>query len=215
MDWTDFFWMLLHLDRQLDIAVAHLGPAVYLMLFAVVFCEIAFIPLFFLPGDPLLFICGALCATGALNIWIATPLLFTASVAGSLVSYQIGRAIGDKLSRSNYRWLDRAALERTHVFYERHGALTFVLSPFIAVVRTFAPFVGGIAHMSFGKFVIAVACGAALWVGALVPGGYSFGSIPLIHDHLSAIVLLGIGAGVGALLFGSAWRFVRSRLRRR
>jgi membrane-associated protein len=215
MDWTELPWMLLHLDQQLDIAVAHLGPAVYLMLFAVVFCEIAFIPLFFLPGDPLLFICGALCATGALKIWIVMPLLFTACVAASLVSYRTGRAVGQKLSRSNYRWLDRTALERTHAFYERHGALTFVLSPFIAVVRTFAPFVGGIARMNFGKFVIAVISGAALWTIALVPGGYLFGSIPLIHDHLSAIVLLGIGAGVGALLVGSTTRFLRSRLRRR
>src|SRR3954464_10027120 len=134
MDWTELPWMLLHLDQQLDIAIAHLGPAVYLMLFAVVFCEIAFIPLFFLPGDPLLFICGALCATGVLKIWIVMPLLFTACVAASLVSYRIGRAVGQKLSRSNYRWLDRTALERTHALYERHGALTFVLSPFIAVV---------------------------------------------------------------------------------
>src|SRR4051812_45698463 len=173
--------MVLHLDQQLDSAIAHLGPAVYVLIFAVVFWELAFIPLFFLPGDPLLFICGALCASGALNIRAVTPLLFTACLTGSLVSYQIGRAVGEKLSVTNYRWVDRTALERTHAFYERHGALTFLLSPFLAVVRTFAPFVGGIARMSFGKFAIAVVCGAALWVITLVPGGYVFGSIPLVH----------------------------------
>jgi membrane-associated protein len=215
MDWLELLWMVLHLDKQLDTAIAHLGPAVYLMLFAVVFCEIAFIPLFFLPGDPLLFICGALCATGALSIWAVTPLLFIACVTGSVVSYQIGRALGERIAGANYRWLDRTALERTRAFYERHGALTFLLSPFIAVVRTFAPFVAGVAHMSFAKFLVSVVAGAALWVLVLVPGGYVFGSIPLIQDHLSAIVLLGIGAGVGALVLGSAWRFVRSRLRDR
>jgi membrane-associated protein len=215
MDWTELLWMVLHLDQRLDSAIAHLGPAVYLMLFAVLFCEIAFIPLFFLPGDPLLFICGALCATGALNIWAVTPLLFVACVTGSVVSYQIGRALGERIAGVNYKWLDRTALERTRAFYERHGALTFLLSPFIAVVRTFAPFVAGLAHMSFGKFLVSVIGGAALWVLVLVPGGYVFGSIPVIHDHLTAIVLLGIAVGVGALLVGSVWRSVSSRLRNR
>jgi membrane-associated protein len=213
MDWVELLRMVLHLDQQLDSAIAHLGPAIYLMLFVVVFCEIAFIPLFFLPGDPLLFICGALCATGALSIWAVMPLLFTACVVGSIVSYYVGRAVGKRISSANHRWLDRTALERTHAFYERHGALTFLISPFLAVVRTFAPFVAGLAHMSFGKFLVSVVAGAALWVLVLVPGGYLFGSIPVIHDHLTAIVLLGIGVGVGALIVGAVWRSLRSRLR--
>jgi membrane-associated protein len=215
MDWIELLKMIFELDRQLDAAIAHLGPAIYLLLFAVVFGEIAFIPLFFLPGDPLLFICGALCATGALSIWILTPLLFCACVSGSVVSYRIGRAVGNRISSANYRWLDRDALERTHRFYERRGAVTFLVSPFIAVVRTFAPFVGGIAGMSFGKFLTATLSGAALWVFTLVPGGYFFGSIPVIHDHLSTIVLVGIGAGVGALVINHAWRLLKSRVRRR
>jgi membrane-associated protein len=211
MDWIDLLQMIVHLDQQLDGAIAQLGSAAYLLLFAVVFCEIAFIPVFFLPGDPLLFISGALCATGALSIWFLMPLLFVACVAGSIVSYQIGRAAGDRVSSADYKWLNRAALARTRVFYERHGAATFLLSPFVAVVRTFAPFVAGMARMSFGKFLVAAICGAGLWVFALIPGGYLFGSIPLIREHLSAIVLLGIGAGVGALFVGSVWRFISSR----
>src|SRR3982751_6914972 len=111
MDSMELLQLGLHFDRHLESVIALYGTTVYLMLFAVVFCEIAFIPLFFLPGDPLLFICGALCATGVLKIWIVMPLLFTACVAASLVSYRIGRAVGQKLSRSNYRWLDRTALE--------------------------------------------------------------------------------------------------------
>jgi membrane-associated protein len=213
MSWIELLEMILHLDQQLDIAIVQLGPTIYLMLFAVVFCEIAFLPLFFLPGDPLLFICGALCAAGALNIWAVMPILFAACVAGNVTGYQIGRLLGNRISGTGHAWLNREALERTRTFYERHGAFTFLLSPFIAVVRTFAPFVAGIAHMRFRKFALAVVCGAALWVIALVPGGYFFGSIPLIRDHLSAIVLLGIAAGVGALVVGSAWRLVRNRSR--
>src|SRR3954449_6936387 len=110
MDWIELLKMIFELDRQLDAAIAHLGPAIYLLLFAVVFCEIAFIPVFFLPGDPLLFICGALCATGALNIWAIMPLLVMACVGGSIVGYQIGRSVGQKISSANYRWIDRTAL---------------------------------------------------------------------------------------------------------
>ena len=210
MSGLELLQMALKLDQHLEGAISQLGPAVYLMLFAVVFCEIAFIPLFFLPGDPLLFICGALCAAGALSIGIVMPLLFVACVAGSVVSYGTGRAIGQTIFSTDRRWIDAAALRRTHAFYERHGAVTFLLSPFIAVVRTFAPFVGGIARMDFTRFVLSVMGGAALWAVTLVTSGYFFGSIPLIHDHLSAIVLIGIVAGVGALLVSSAWRFFSS-----
>ena len=210
MNRLELLQMALRLDQHLEGAIAQLGPAIYLMIFAVVFCEIAFIPLFFLPGDPLLFICGALCAAGALNIWIAMPLIFAACVAGSVVSYQTGRAIGEKIFSADRKWVDKAALRRTQAFYERHGAVTFLLSPFIAVVRTFAPFVGGIAQMAFARFMLSVVAGAALWAVILVTSGYFFGSIPLIHDHLSAIVLIGIIAGVGALLISSAWRFFTS-----
>ena len=215
MDWLELLQMLLHLDQQLDSVVAALGPAVYLLLFAVVFCEISFLPLFFLPGDPLLFICGALCATGALSIGVVMPVLFAACVGGSIVNYRIGRAVGETISSAQSKWVDPAALERTRIFYERHGAVTFLVSPFIAVVRTFAPFVGGIAHMHVRKFVVAVVCGATLWVVTLIPGGYVFGSIPFIREHLTAIVLLGIAAGVGALVVSSAARFIASRLRNR
>src|SRR5690242_16870535 len=141
MDWIELLQMILHLDQQLDSAVAHLGSAIYVVLFAVVFLEIGVIPLFFLPGDPLLFICGALASTGVLSIWVLMPLLFVACVGGSAVSYQVGRALGTVISSAEHKWLDPTALARTRAFYERHGALTFLLSPFVAVVRTFAPFV--------------------------------------------------------------------------
>ncbi len=205
-----FLHLLLHLDQNLDHAVAAFGPLIYLLLFTIVFCEMAFIPLFFLPGDPLLFICGSFCAIGTLNIFVLVPLLITAAIAGSVINYWSGRALGRRAYTQHYRWLDRAALLKTHAFYENHGSLTFLLSPYVAVVRTFAPFIGGVSAMTFPRFLLSVACGAVLWVVTLVTGGYFFGNVPLFHDHFGAIVLLGIAVGVGSLVAGG----LRKRYRR-
>lgn len=203
--------LVLHFDRHLGDAIAQYGTLVYFMLFAIVFCEMAFLPLFFLPGDPLLFICGAFCAMGGISPWLVMPVLFVAAVAGSMVNYGIGRRIGRSVFTRDYRWLDRAALRRTHAFYEDHGGVTFLLSPFIAVVRTFAPFVAGAAAMAPRKFVLSVVAGAALWVVTLVVGGYLFGNIPVVREHLSAIVLIGIAAGVGSLVLGGLFRLYHAR----
>jgi membrane-associated protein len=205
----EFFNLVVHFDRYLDMAMHQYGALIYLLLFMIVFCETALLALFFLPGDPLLFISGALCAGGAINVWLLMALLFVAAVAGSVVNYHIGRLIGAKVFSQNYRWLNRAALHRTHEFYERHGGLTFLLSPFIAVVRTFAPFVAGVSAMTFRKFLVYTVAGDAIWVLLLVPGGYFFGNIPLIRDHLNSLVLIGIGAGVGSLLAGWLWKRLR------
>jgi membrane-associated protein len=210
MDWLNLLQMVLHFDQRLGGAVTQYGIAVYAMLFLVIFVEIGFIPLFFLPGDPLLFICGAFCATGALDVWIVMPVLFAATVAGSIVDYQVGKAIGHRVFSHDYRWLDKAALQRTHAFYEEHGAITFLLSPFIAVVRTFAPFVAGVAEMTFAKFLFAVAAGAAVWVVTLVGAGVFFGNVPLIRDHMSGIVIFGVAIGTGSLVLNGLWRWFRA-----
>ena len=209
MDWLEILRMSLQFDQNLERAIALFGSVAYVMLFAIVFSEIALFPLFFLPGDPLLFVCGALCATGAMKVWIVAPVLFVASVSGSIVSYAIGAAIGEKLYTTDRRWLNKAALYKTRAFYDRRGGGTFLLSPFIAVVRTFAPLVAGIARMHFSRFVASVTAGAALWVATLVTAGYFFGSIPVIHDHLTSIVLLGLALGLGCVAVGVLWRFAK------
>jgi membrane-associated protein len=211
MDAMGFLQFLLHFDQHLGSAIAQHGTAIYVILFAIIFIEIGVVPMFFLPGDPLLFLCGAFCATGVINVLILAPVLFAATVAGSLLSYVSGVAVGHRVFTRDYRWLDKAALLKTHAFYEHRGRLTFLLSPFIAVVRTFAPFVAGVAQMTFGNFVPAVMAGAAIWVLTLVGGGYYFGNVPVIHDHMTAIVLSGVTVGVGALVVGSAWRYLRAR----
>ncbi len=214
MDLMHVLQIALHFDRHLGGLIAQYGLAVYAMLFAIVFVEIGFLPLFFLPGDPLIFICGAFAATGALNVWLVVPVLFAATVAGSIVCYLIGRAIGAKVYTADYRWLDKHALRQAHAFYEARGGLTFLLSPFIAVVRTFAPFVAGVAGMTFARFASFVIAGAALWIVSLVACGYLFGNVPLVRDHMSSIMLLGIALGVGSLLASASWRLVKRRRQR-
>ncbi|SIT48562.1 SNARE associated Golgi protein-associated protein [Paraburkholderia ribeironis] len=212
MDLLNLLQVALHFDQHLSALSAQFGAVVYGLLFVVVFVEYGFLPLFFLPGDPLIFICGALAATGVLNPWIVAPVLFVATVTGSIVGYALGRAVGEKVYTADYRWLNKSALRKAHAFSEARGRLTFLLSPYIAVVRTFAPFAAGVSRMTFSRYVSFVSAGAALWVVSLMAAGYLFGNVPVVRDHMSAIVLLGILLGGGILLAGAVWRSVR-RLR--
>jgi membrane-associated protein len=212
MDLLNLLQVALHLDEHLSALSVQFGTAVYALLFVVVFVEYGFLPLFFLPGDPLIFICGALAATGVLNPWIVAPVLFVATVAGSIVGYALGRAVGNKVYTADYRWINKSALRKAHAFSEARGRLTFLLSPFIAVVRTFAPFAAGVSRMTFSRYVSFVSAGAALWVVSLMSAGFLFGNVPVVRDHMSSIVLLGILLGGSMLLAGVVWRSVR-RLR--
>ena len=206
MDLMQFFGMILHVDKTLGFLIENYGTLVYVVLFAIVFCETGLVVLPFLPGDTLLFIGGAFCATGAMSLWMLIALLIAAAILGNTVNYWIGGFIGHKVFTRSYRWLDQDALRRTHAFYEHHGGKTIVLSRFIPVVRTFAPFVAGISEMPFAKFQVYNVGGAVLWVAGLVTAGYFFGNIPVIRDHLTAIVLIGVGAAVGPLLLGALWK---------
>ena len=207
----EFLQILFHFDRYLGSVIAQYGTWIYLLLFVIVFLETALIPLFFLPGNPLLFICGAYCATGMMNLWILMLVLFGAALSGSLLNYRIGRFIGKQVYTRDYRWLDREALLKTHAFYESYGGYSFLFSLFIPVVRTFAPLVAGVSEMRAARFVAFVTAGAAIWVVTLVTAGYFFGNLPLIHDNLNIILLLGIGLGVGSVILSGLWRTYRKR----
>lgn len=208
-----FFDMILHVDRYMGTFIAQYGTMVYAVLFAIVFCETGLVILPFLPGDTLLFIAGAFCASGAMNIWLLMALLVTAAVTGNTVNYWIGRAIGHRVFTHDYRWLDKAALQKTHAFYENHGGKTIILARFIPIVRTFAPFVAGVSDMTFAKFQFFNIIGALLWVVGLVAGGYFFGNIPIIRDHLNTIVLIGVGAAVLPVLLGGMWKLYTKMVR--
>jgi membrane-associated protein len=211
VSWADILHAVFHFDQSVRLLVTTYGVLFYLILFAIVFCETAFLPLFFLPGDPLLFVCGAFCANGVLGLGATMSTLFVAAFAGYGVNYRIGRYVGARAYTHNYRWLNRAALERTHAFCERHGSGALLIAPYVAVVRTFAPFVAGMSNMKPARFVSASAASAALWVGGLVLGGYWFGNIPLVRDNLSTLVLSGAGIGVLALVLGGLLKLRRSR----
>ncbi|HEY4296411.1 MAG TPA: DedA family protein [Paraburkholderia sp.] len=208
-----FVNLVLHIDKFLGDFIHVYGAWVYAVLFLIVFCETGLVVLPFLPGDSLLFIGGAFCATGQLNLGLLIVLLLIAAIAGNTVNYMIGRAIGPRVFNSHIpvleRFLDRGALQKTHNFYEKHGGKTIVLARFIPVVRTFAPFVAGASSMAASRFQLFNVLGALLWVLLLVLLGYFFGNIPFIRQYLNVIVLVGIGAAIVPVLLGALWKMLR------
>jgi membrane-associated protein len=211
MDVMQLLELMLHVDKFLGVLIQQYGTMIYAVLFLIVFCETGLVIFPFLPGDTLLFIAGAFCAGGAMNVWELMSLLVIAAVLGNTVNYWIGSAIGDKVLGAHYRWLDRwidrGALNKTHAFYEHHGGKTIVLSRFIPIVRTFAPFVAGMSKMTFSRFQLFNVVGALAWVVLLVLGGYYFGNIPFVRKHLSVIVVLGVGAALVPIVAAGLWQF--------
>jgi membrane-associated protein len=214
MDLMQLFGMLLHVDKTLGTLLAQYGVYVYAVLFAIVFCETGLVVLFFFPGDTLLFIAGAFCATGEMSYPLLMLLLIIAAVTGNTLNYYIGGAIGHRVFTHDYRWLNKDALQRTHDFFEKHGGKTIILARFVPVVRTFAPFVAGVSDMTHTRFQMFNITGAVLWVAGLVTAGYFFGNIPVVRDHLTAIVLVGVGAAVVPLALGGLYKFGRRMMSR-
>ncbi|MES2298973.1 MAG: VTT domain-containing protein [Pseudomonadota bacterium] len=215
MDFMHLLDLLVHVDKALGSLLAQYGVYVYAVLFAIVFCETGLLVLFFLPGDTLLFIAGAFCATGQMNYPFLLIMLLTAAVSGSTLNYWIGDFVGHRAFTHDYRWINKEALNRTHDFFEKHGGKTIVLARFIPVVRTFAPFVAGVSEMTHTRFQAFNFTGAALWVGSLVTAGYFFGSRPWIREHLTEIVMFGVGVAIVPLTLGWLFRLLRRALRSR
>ncbi len=192
-----FVDIVLHLDKYLAALVQQYGVWIYAILFAIVFSETGFVVTPFLPGDSLLFVAGALAAVGGpggMNIGVLIAVLFAAAVLGNMLNYQIGRYLGPKVFQwEGSRFFNKAALQKTHAFYEVHGGKTLVISRFLPLLRTFAPFVAGIGAMSYGRFTLFNTTGAALWVGSLTLAGYWFGNLPWIRQNLTAVILVIIG----------------------
>ena len=210
MDFIQLFGMLLHVDKTLGLFIEQYGTLIYVILFAIIFCETGLIVLPFLPGDSLLFIAGAFCATGAMHPVLLCALLITAAVTGNTVNYWVGSLIGHKVYEHDYAWLDKNALRKTHTFYEKHGGKTIILARFVPVVRTFAPFVAGVSDMTHSKFQLFNVIGAALWVVILVAAGFYFGNQSYLREHLNAIALIGVASAVVPLLLSGVWKLVRN-----
>jgi membrane-associated protein len=193
----------------LEVLIQQYGTLIYVVLFAIIFAETGLVVLFFFPGDTLLFIAGALCAVGEMNLPLLMLLLSTAAITGNTVNYWIGEKVGQRVFTHDYRWLNKAALTRTHEFFEKHGGKTIVLARFIPVVRTFAPFVAGVSDMTFARFQLFNFTGAILWVVMLTAAGYFFGNIPIVREHLTEIVLVGVGVAVVPMAIGGVWKLTR------
>ncbi len=193
--------ILLHLDRHLDTIIQQYGVWTYLILFLIIFCETGLVVTPILPGDSLLFAVGTFAARGALDLGVVLLLLSVAAVAGDTVNYAIGYRVGPRIFRKEgVRFLNREYLDRTHRFYERHGAKTIVIARFVPIIRTFAPFVAGVGRMSYARFVTYNVAGGVGWIAALVLGGHLFGNIPVVRQNFTlvifAIIVLSVLPGV-------------------
>ncbi len=187
-----FVDFILHLDRHLTDLVAAYHIWIYVILFLIVYCETGLVVTPFLPGDSLLFAVGALAAvdaTGTLNATLVWALLIVAAILGNETNFQIGRAIGPRAFSGNFRWLKREYLLKTQAFYEKHGGKTIVLSRFIPIIRTFAPFVAGVGQMQRRNFSLYNFGGGFAWVTIFIWGGYLFGNVPIIKNNFGIVTI--------------------------
>jgi membrane-associated protein len=200
---------LVHLDQHLAALLEQHGAWVYLLLFAIIFCETGLVVTPFLPGDSLLFIAGALAAGGGIDVHLLALLLVAAAVLGNTVNYSIGRFMGPKVFRwEDSRFFNKRALEQAHAFYEKHGGKTIIITRFVPILRTFAPFVAGIAGMTYLHFTAYNLAGALAWVLSLLYAGYWFGNVPFVKQNLTWVIL-----GIIAIsLLPLAFEYLRHRL---
>lgn len=216
MDFAQLLDIFLHLDQHLAAVVEQFGPWVYGILFAIIFVETGLVVMPFLPGDSLLFVAGAIAGVGGMDLPLLIGLLITAAVLGDAVNYSVGSYFGPKVfGWEQSRFFNKAAFDRTHAFYERHGGITIIVARFLPFVRTFAPFVAGVAQMSYPKFALYNVVGAMLWVTSLSGIGYLFGNTEWVKANfqwvtLAMIVIPGLPA-----VFEVARHWLRSRRARR
>ncbi len=206
MEWIlQFIDIVLHLDKHLSLMVAQYGLWIYGILFVIIFAETGFVVTPFLPGDSLLFVAGALAALGEGGMDIATLIgvLSLAAILGNMLNYQIGRFLGPKVFHwEGSRFFNKAALDKTHAFYERHGGKTLVISRFLPLLRTFAPFVAGIGSMTYLRFTIYNLVGAVGWVVSLCLVGYFFGNLPWVRQNLSLVIVVIIAVSLVPVAVG-------------
>jgi membrane-associated protein len=180
---------ILHVDRYLEAFVGQHGAWVYALLFVIIFVETGLVIMPFLPGDSLLFIVGALCGAEVLNLPLSMALLLVAAIAGDQTNYSIGRYFGPKVFQwENSRFFNRQAFMQANAFYEKYGGITIILARFMPFIRTFVPFVAGVAEMTRHKFTMFNVLGGAIWVVGLTSAGYLFGNLPFVQTHLSKII---------------------------
>lgn len=186
---TYLFDFILHVDKYLEVFVRNYGLWVYALLFLVIFVETGLVIMPFLPGDSLLFVVGAMCGVGLMSYPLSVGLLLAAAVLGNQSNYALGRHFGPRVFKwEDSRLFNKAAFNRAHDFYERYGGITIVAARFMPFVRTFAPFVAGVAKMSRTRFTFFDVTGGSLWVVGIITIGYFFGNFPFVKAHLEKII---------------------------
>ena len=197
--------MIQHFDAHLPQLVAMHANFVYIILFAVVFLQMGVLPLFFLPSNPFLFVCGAVWAASGLSIFLLIVVLIIAAIMGNFCGYWLGGTVGQGFFVNYLKWPNQAALDKTHTFYDKHGEKGFLVTMFLPVIRTLAPFMAGVTQMKFIKFARSVSLGAVLWVLVCVLSGYFFGNIPTIKNHLGFVTLLGLALVIAVFIVKKIW----------
>ncbi len=198
--------LILHIDRHLRDFITAYGGWVYALLFLIIFVETGLVVMPLLPGDSMLFVVGALAGAGVMSLPLVLALLIAAAVLGNQTNYTIGRWVGPRVFHwEQSRWFNRKAFDRAHAFYEKYGGVTLIVGRFLPFLRTFAPFVAGVAEMTRRKFTFYDVTGAVLWVGSVTTAGYLFGNIPWVERNLNAIIWAMILIPGLLILFG-AWR---------
>ncbi|MBN1793267.1 DedA family protein [Candidatus Woesearchaeota archaeon] len=187
---TLFFDIILHLDEHLSTMIQMFGGWSYAILFTILFLETGVVIAPYLPGDSLLFAVGTFSAIGTFNLWLIFTLLALAAILGDSLNYAVGHYIGPKVFRTNYKWLDRRALDRTKEFFDKYGGKTIIIARFVPIIRTFAPFLAGVGAMKYPRFLAYNIIGGLAWVGLFLFGGYFFGNIPIIKNNFSIFILI-------------------------
>src|SRR5258706_6193589 len=207
--WADLF---LSMDRFLVELAQHYGPFVYVALGLIYLMQTGLVFMAFLPGDSLLFVAGAVAASGQYRLDLLMFSLILGTVIGNLLNFWLGSWLGRKIFDGNVRWINQESLSKTVSFFDRHGGKTVVVALFLPLLRSFAPLVAGAMGMRRNKFELYSVIGACAWIGLFTGGGYLFGKVPLVQDHLGIVLILGLLAAlVGPLLGAALWRLLRSR----
>lgn len=211
MDWSLLLDLFTNADRFLTTIATEYGILIYIVMFLIFFLETGIVVMAFLPGDSLLFVAGAVTASGAIDPWWLTAIVSLGAILGNTSNFYIGSWLGHKIYDGSISWIDQEALNKTHNFYMSHGGKTIFLARFVPIVRTFAPLIAGAASMPVSKFEFYSITGAIAWVYGLVWAGHLFGNIPFIKQHLTAILLCGIGFALIPTTFLALSRFLKRR----
>ncbi len=212
MDFSTLIDLFLHLDKHLEAVTASWGIWIYALLFLIIFVETGVVAMPFLPGDSLLFVAGAIAAIGGMSLPALMILLTIAAIAGDAANYSIGRWVGPKVfAWESSRWFNKEAFNKTHDFYEKHGPITIVVGRFLPFIRTFTPFVAGVADMTYPKFAFYNVMGGILWVCSLTGLGFLVGNHPWVKAHFSWVALALIVVPSLPALWIAVKHFIKSR----